>query len=413
MKNFNLKLLAIISIISILVICCYSFKNVQKTANEAKVNVICQDVSNIKDEAKPINVEDIEDGALISLPENTVRNFGFIDKENLIILIENSEESPASLCLYNIYTNILKEIGKGKNLKFQSLSQNKKKILYSINHCNITKHRKHYVYDIEKNLSGNILNGWSDAVFADSDGRYVLHSNFREILDLKTGKTKTYGKFPGSWSFSLHDAHPFPNNKFYFDGDHIIYKESEQLACHNVGIYSLDIETMYVDEPILLFPEVVCTLDNGPSHLYSIHQFDFINNGKSIIFEGTYEKYPGIYIYDIDTKEIKKVASGFISSYQPQVIRGISYNLSNDKTKILFSTYENNNQNPSIYLAQININTIISEECLYKDISTYGALHISSWWSPDDNFFLINEKEYSLSQEKWILDEIRKFNITQ
>ncbi|GMQ60920.1 hypothetical protein [Vallitalea maricola] len=42
-----------------------------------------------------------------------------MDNENLMILIQNSEDSEDSFCLYNINTNILKEIDTGKNLKFE------------------------------------------------------------------------------------------------------------------------------------------------------------------------------------------------------------------------------------------------------------------------------------------------------
>lgn len=417
MRNYNFKILTVISIISILVTSC-GF-NTKDKATEAKVNIICQDVSNIKEESKPIK-KDIEDGTLLSLPENTVRNYGFIDNENLMILIQHSEDSESSFCLYNIYTDILKEIIKGKSFNFNYLSKNKKKILYSTNShikyekniaVTTTKYRKNYIYDIDKNVSRYIpeLEGCTKAIFADYNGRYILDNSFKKFLDTETNEIKTYDDiFSGTWGYSVdrNCSHPFPNNKLYFKGDHIIYegldKEfDKELAHHNVGIYSLDTETMSIDKPTLSFPEVICTLDKGPTDIYYISQFDFINDGKSIIFAGTYEKHPGIFIYDIDTKEITKVVFSYNLS---------SYNLSNDKTKILYCINENP-EDESMYLAHIDKNTIITKKCLYKEVQ----LNLSSWWSPDNTFFLVNEKEYSSSPEVdgCRFDKIRKFNISK
>ncbi|GMQ60919.1 TolB-like translocation protein [Vallitalea maricola] len=228
------------------------------------------------------------------------------------------------------------------------------------------------------------------------------------MLDLDTGKLKTYDNNHGTWTYFLDNncTHPFPNNKLYFVGDHIIYKGlekeiDEKLARHNIGIYSLDTETMNIDEPILLFPEVIYTLNKSPNESYYISQFDFINDGKNIIFSGTYEKHRGIFIYDIDTKEIINVV--FSSNIS-------SYTLSNDKTKILYCI-NGNHGNKSMYLAHIDKNTLVSKKCLYNEVQ----LNLSSWWSPDDTFFLVNEKEYSSSPEidGCRFDKIRKFNIAE
>ncbi|GMQ59196.1 hypothetical protein AN1V17_35930 [Vallitalea sediminicola] len=403
MKNYNFKILTVIIIISILVTSC-GFDS-KDEATEVEVNDVCQNVSNIKDESNPIK-KDIEDGTTISLPENTVKTYGFIDNENLMILIQNSEDSEDNFCLYNINTYILKEIGTGKNLNFNYLSTDRKKILYSTNNSNTSKYRNIYIYDIEKNKT-DLITGWYKAIFADYNGRYVLSDDFNKILDLDTGKLKTYDNNHGTWTYFVdsNSNHPFSNNKLYFVGDHIIYegldKEDEKMARHNIGIYSLDTETLNIDDPILLFPEIICTIDKSPNDSYYISQFNFINDGKSIIFSGTYEKHRGIFIYDIDTEEITNIV--FTSNIS-------SYTLSNDKTKILYCINENHG-NKSMYLAHIDKNIIISKKCLYKEVQ----LNLSFWWSPDDTFFLVNEKEYpSLPEvDGCRFDKIRKFNISK
>ncbi|WP_113674110.1 hypothetical protein [Vallitalea guaymasensis] len=396
MKKYNFKILTVIIILTILVTSCAI--NSKDKAKETEVNDICEDISDIKDESNPIK-KDIENGTTISLPENTVKIYGLIDNENLMILIQNSKDLEDSFCLYNINTNILKEIGTGKNLKFNYLSTDRKKILYSTNNSNTSKYRNNYIYDIEKNTT-DLISGWYKAIFADYNGRYVLIDDLNKMLDLDTGKLKTSDNNHGTWTYFLDNncTHPFPNNKLYFVGDHITYeglnkKFDEKLARHNIGIYSLDTETMTIDEPLLLFPEVICPLDKSPNESYYISQFDFINDGKSIIFSGIYEKHRGLFIYDIDTKEIINVV--FSSNIS-------SYTLSNDKTKILYCINETHG-NKSMYLAHIDKNTIASQKCLYEEVK----LNLSFWWSPDDTFFLVNEKEYSSAPE---INE-QKFNI--
>lgn len=380
MKKSGLKLLAIVGVGTILLTSGCSSK-----AEASKVNVVCEDVSYIQQDSKPTN---IEDGGTISLPENTVRSHGFIDNENLIIHIKESEKSPDSLCLYNINTKKLKEITKGNNLNFNGLSGNRKKILYGFYNDGC------YIYDIEKATSKKIIDKDDMATFADFDGKYVLKLKFGdksclEVLDTETAETKTCNISNGQWELCLNNG-KFINNKFYFEGS----------FNKRIGIYSLDIEKMDKIDTVFLLPKQ----DNC-----HISQFDFINNGKSIIFSGNYEKQPGVYIYDLESEEITKVASGLIN--QPEGNKGVFYSISNDKTKILLESHVNNSIDSSIYLAEIHGNSIISNKCLYKKApNTYGALCISSWWSSDDSFFLIDEKEFD-HQEEWIFDKIRKFNV--
>lgn len=386
MKSFNLKLLALLSVGSIFFAsgCAKSAQGLVKGASlKSKVNTVCQDVSYIQADSKPI---DIKNTTLTSFPKNTVECFGFVDNENVIILTQGSEQSLYTLCLYNINTKKSKEIGKGKDICFNSLSKDNKKILYT---SDFTCH----VYDIEKTSNKIIIKNCdiSNPIFTDYAGRYVLslgNKNFK-LLDTKTSKIKNCNIPDGEWEIDLGNG-CFSSDKFYFNG---VFNK-------RIGIYSLDIKSMNKIEPVLLLPKE----DN-----HAINQFDFINNGKSIIFSGNYEKHPGIYIYDLDTKKIKKVASGFVSETKN---KGIFYSISNDKTKILVECFVNNNKNSSIYLSEINKNNLTSTKCLYKKHpNTYGALLISSWWSQDDSFFLIDEKETTSSQKEWIFDKIRKLNI--
>jgi Tol biopolymer transport system component len=119
---------------------------------------------------------------------------------------------------------------------------------------------------------------------------------------------------------------------------------------------------------------------------YSIRQFDFINNGQAILFSGHYNKEEGIFLYDISNDSVVKVVSGDF------------YNLSNDKTKILYDTITDGISN--IYGAKINGNTVTSRKCIYNNIDTYAAISISSWWTPNDNTILIDEEDSSRSTEK-------------
>lgn len=371
--SYVMSLMIVVCIMS----ACSSLHNKYTEENisePTKTIAVYKNVSNIQDDTPTINIE-MKDN--ISLPQGIENINGFIDKENLLISLKQDEKSSLRINLLNIKSNTLKEISSeaGKQV-FLDMSGDGKKILYRIKN-------DYYIYDIDNNSNYKLKNDNkynSNEYFADYNGRYVIYINSDiKIQDTETDDVKTV-ELNGPWGITNNFKCNKDDNNVYFSGS------NNDIT----GIFSIDINKM--DEVNVCFSLPSVNKD------YSIRQFDFINNGQAILFSGHYNKEEGIFLYDISNDSVVKVVSGDF------------YNLSNDKTKILYDTITDGISN--IYGAKINGNTVTSRKCIYNNIDTYAAISISSWWTPNDNTILIDEEDSSRSTEKRHF-KLRRFNLKE
>ncbi len=90
--------------------------------------------------------------------------------------------------------------------------------------------------------------------------------------------------------------------------------------------------------------------------------------------------------------------------------RGVFFNISPDKSKIIYTSYESDLLDSSIFIADIKGDTIINRKCLYPKSVSYGGISISSWWAKDSKTFLIDEKE---SGDSWVFDQLRLYEMPE
>lgn len=87
----------------------------------------------------------------------------------------------------------------------------------------------------------------------------------------------------------------------------------------------------------------------------AIGEFEIINKGKDLIFNGEYNRESGVYLYSIENKTLSKIKAG---GKDKEGTWSPFFNISPNEDKILFDSPAADNKGTDIYAAEIIQNKV-------------------------------------------------------
>lgn len=344
--------------------------------------VVMKDVS--KTDAEKDNPLRIEKGEKIEFKEKirdiialSNANSSLIEKDNEIYLMNLKDKS-----IKNILT-------KFKTFEIITASESGKKILYEDKANNV------YAYDFALNKSTLLFKSvgkrdeGSDVQFADAEGRFAVLFRFFPksgfvVANCETGESK---------KVDLNNKELKSNFIYTMDGKEIYFRAGNKKENKS------ELSVINLDES----EEIKSVFENGESNIFHM---DIINDGKSMIFSGEYNKEEGIFIYDLEKKSIVKVVSG---GKDNEGVWCPTYSLSPDQKRIVFDMITNEPGLNNIFVAKLEENELQSKTLIMEKVDLGAVIMISTNWNQDSNSFLVKKMDYSNSDKKVIY--VETFNL--
>ncbi len=230
---------------------------------------------------------------------------------------------------------------------------------------------RQYVGDLENGMEYALddVEANSHWVFADAAGEYVIGGvpGMIGLIHVTTGQAKWLNVkerlYKGENGYSY-------GNPRYYAGD--IYVDGSFDDEEN-AIYKYSPEENKV-ELFLDFP--------GGKKRDSINQYRFLPDGK-LLFDGTYDRQNGLFVYDPQTKAVTALVYGTIVD---NLSVGVSYSLAPDGKKLLFHTRDENNHH--LYQAELDGTQLTNSRYILRD-ELYASVSSLAYWNEDsDSYYL-------------------------
>lgn len=245
------------------------------------------------------------------------------------------------------------------SLDIKYASSDGSKILYIDNN-------NYYLYDLTNNLQKPLnINKNMEVTFADRRGKYVSYYDNKNIVVINT-VTGVKHSINMSKNFTLENF-MLMGAKVYYDKLYVaIHTHKDGLGIYRLG-YNGEKTT------VLKFPYKFNDTD-------SLAEYDLLDNGNTLVFNGEYGGDPGIYFYDITKKTIKKVLSGGKNKEGSWIP---FYSLSPNGEKIAIDIpYKGNNKDYyGIYVANISKGTLSQAIHIMDNTNMPSAIEAVSNWS--------------------------------
>jgi len=281
------------------------------------------------------------------------------------------------------------------DFKANCLSKDSNKVSY-------VENNNLYIYDFQKQASILLKKDLdkedpSAGNFGDQEGKYFCKIKFpvKGGFDLSIMNTedKSTKVIELGTLFEIINFELSPNIKVH-DGNVYVLIASEK----EKGIYIIDSNKKRQDVIVL----------HGKNDLIS--NYDLVDNGKSIVFAGTYNNDSGVFLYNIEKKTMKKLMSGGTDKegqWSP------SYNLSPMQDKILFDEPSQDNGSrfiTNVYAAQL-IENQISKKIKFRENQGEMAavIYFNANWINDTKFMI---GRYLKDKEKLGMYAVQIFETT-
>jgi len=269
--------------------------------------------------------------------------------------------------LYRSSLNGLEQAEKVSDDRAAEVSANGRKALFE-------KDSHYYVRDLKSGetfllteAGANSNFHWS---FADPDGEYVLGGEPGRIglIQAATGEThwldinehfdsKKYGGYSYGEEF-YHDGYIYFNGSFY----------GKENAIYRYSLKEKKVE-VYLDFP------------GGKAH-DGVGDYRFLPDGN-LLFNGTYNRENGLFVYDPQTKSISTLMLGTKVNNQDV---GVSYSLSPDKKKLLFHTRDENFHH--IYQAELDGDQLANGRYIMRD-TLFASVSSMAYWDEDSKSYYL------------------------
>ncbi|MBC8062993.1 MAG: hypothetical protein H7Y18_20370 [Clostridiaceae bacterium] len=287
-----------------------------------------------------------------------------------------------------------------------TISRDGKKIIYKYS-VTERKENPYWIYNVE-NKTKIQLNSKEDIwdVSFDDTGRYIIgeiaNLTPQKFIIVDTSKGTSNIIDTKTFDFKLNSNDPIQiSNSYSLDGKNIFFKLTTWRAVsltlsdnYKYGIYKYSLKYPTTVEPLLWLK------DNGDSIL----KYDIIDNGKSIIFNGKYHGELGVFIFNLESKNVKNALTNL--KIANTNILFLNYELSSDKTKIAYSiklSEENSIGKYNIYTAILSGDTLYGDIKICSDMaSIIDPIFIdkrSSGWSLDNKQLLLTTSEMPESND--------------
>ncbi|OLO29006.1 hypothetical protein BTR23_16660 [Alkalihalophilus pseudofirmus] len=224
----------------------------------------------------------------------------------------------------------------------------------------------------EKKKVAELDESIGDVSFADPHGQYIFYYEFGPSnlvrIDTNTLEKKIY---------DFNELFNSPES-FSFKGG-TIYNKEVYLATH-VQDEGTVLYKLLPDNQV----EAVITLKNINDNIF---EFEFIHDDL-IVFNGIYDEEPGIFFYDLNTKEANRVVSGGTTSEGTWIP---SYSLSPDRTKMLFNIilHKENKVVDNVFIATIENKQLSKSIQIMQNADLPAVIKILAHWHEDSSAFSI------------------------
>ncbi|QNO15055.1 hypothetical protein HYG86_09895 [Alkalicella caledoniensis] len=248
-----------------------------------------------------------------------------------------------------------------------------------------------YVYEVQKEASvlihEDIIDFFDNQIaFIDTMGHYVSYfdnnSLTLKIIDSSNGEIQLID-LEGILN---HGSYARP--KAHIDGESLYIAMDSQ---SKLAVYQVNEDGSLIEK--LLFPHKEDT----------ILDFQVINGGKQLIFNGVYNKLSGVFLYDLTDASLTRLVSGGKTSEGEWIP---SYTISPDESRIAFSLEieEQGNHETNYYLAGISDARLINTVRIIENENLPAVIAMMAHWAPDSNNLFI--KKTAQSGQSRIVEEI-------
>lgn len=176
-------------------------------------------------------------------------------------------------------------------------------------------------------------------------------------------------------------------NDYYSDDNSIYFSGYEKKkAEYKTTLYKMDKNNSNNRTEIFSWPSIKANSENEFYFTYTqIRQVTFLDD-KRIIFEGGYNNETGIFIYNLETKKLYKVASNIMLPCDEIIYR--RFWISPDKSKIAYTKYEDvgGKKQWNTYIATISGNNLVQNTLILENCNFSNAQ-----WSKDGKKLMIVE----------------------
>lgn len=248
-----------------------------------------------------------------------------------------------------------------------------------------------YVYEVQNEalvlIHEDIIDFFDNQIaFIDSTGHYISYfdnnSLTLKIIESSEGEIQLIDLT----GILKHGSYARP--KAYTNGESLYIAIDSQ---NKLAIYQFNEEGSLIEK--LLFPHKEDT----------ILDFQVINGGKQLIFNGVYNKLSGVFLYDLTDASLTRLVSGGKTSEGEWIP---SYTISPDESRIAFSLEieEQGDHVTNYYLAGISDAKLINTVRIIENENLPAVISMMAHWSPDSNNLFI--KKTAQSGQSRIVEEI-------
>ncbi|RXZ82522.1 hypothetical protein EBB07_10675 [Paenibacillaceae bacterium] len=261
------------------------------------------------------------------------------------------------------------------------VSQNGKKALYEQGETS-------YMLDIATGKQTKLLE-YSGGMrgIADTEGNYVSFQQAGAVLQLVNTDTGNVQTIPLEDHFTVSNFSNGPAK--YVDGYLYLDISGEDTPR---GIYKIAADGQSA-EPLLLLPNAKTD---------SLAQFDLLADGR-LLFDGVYDKEPGIFVYSPVTKTVSLLVAGNGTGAET---RTPFYSLSPDQSKLLFHIYEQAGGADHIFQAELKEDRIENSRPILRHPQLYAGIMLLTHWSDDSASFYVKLTPWSEENQSGNVESI-------